>query len=206
MTVADIKRRKLAQNIVKYEGDKVRAYQQTYPDCKSRKSAQNSVSKALNKYPEIIDNVSNMLTKQGLGIGKLNSKLAKLIDWNKVVITPKGDTVSVPDGNLQLEATKTAYRLHGELTTGNSSVVDNRQVNVTMNSADTDKLASVASDLKAMQAALTLDNGDQTGSLSSLNRVRGEDQEDSTVDGSNSTVDSTADTDNNVVDGEFVEG
>jgi len=144
--------KELAKNKYNYK----RAYANTYPDCTT--SALGANSSRLVSRADIRDRMSELLANSGLSVEELNGKLAALLDSKKAIIVNK-DIAYVSDNNTQLEATKTAYRLHGLLNNDNNTnnYTDNRAITIDVSSKDINNLDNIVNNINELNNKLLND-------------------------------------------------
>ena len=123
----DPKHQLYAKNLIKHQGNKKNAYLETYPTC-SVSSASTGASQLLKAHPEIKEEVTYQLNRQGVTIEKLSKKLYKLLDSEKAIIN-NGNVQMVNDNPSQLKAVELGMKAHGVLKDVDNSTTYNVQVN-----------------------------------------------------------------------------
>ena len=121
----NIKHEKLAQAVVKQNKSATRAYQEIYPNATydTAKNRGNLITKDYDVRQRMVE----ILNEQGTTKDVCGNKLKELMNHTKPERIGKS-IVNVPQGNIQLEATKVALKIHGieqEHTTTNILNVNN---------------------------------------------------------------------------------
>lgn len=112
MTKEEIRQKHFVNDIVVKGKDPAESYADRY-NAKTPDSVAVGCSQLLRK-PVVTSMISKKLDAVGLSVDDLNSKLAKLTQANRSIITKDG-IEKVEDNPTRLESTKTAYKLQGFL-------------------------------------------------------------------------------------------
>jgi len=132
---------KFCKAYIKNKGNATKSYLQVNPDIKEI-SAKATASKMIHR-PEIQKRISVLLNSIGVDKAYLSKKIKKLMNAQRPVIVDKS-LEFVADNNTQLETTKVALKLHGELqNTDAATVIDARSITINENDAITQRLGGL---------------------------------------------------------------
>ena len=141
-----------ARNVVKNKGHLTKAYQETRPEI-SYETANREASRLFHN-PIINNRIFELLNESKLDLPSLTKKLESLVNHQKAIIN-NGKIEYVPDGAIQADSVKTAFKLHGLLSNSNVDIEDNRSVNITISDKNSEQLQSTLDKLEAMTNKLS---------------------------------------------------
>lgn len=137
------------------------SYKKAYPKVKDI-SAQIGANRLI-KNEDVQGRLAEILEAKGLGVENLARKHKNLINAKKVMVV-KGEMVKVPDNNVQIDALKVGYKLHGVLDRHETNV-DQRSVTINFTNESSVELSKIVDKLEVMNRNLGLDDGSQTGEV-----------------------------------------
>lgn len=138
----------LAKKIIENKFNLTKSYQETYPST-SYDSANANVSRLLANDSRVVNRIEELANKAGLTLEKELAHLERIHHATKPVSIGK-KLIDYPDYSVQLEATKTALKIHGALSENNTNI-DARSVNVTISPHELDRIESVTARIEALR-------------------------------------------------------
>lgn len=162
------KHHKLVKALVKYKGDKKKAYAEAYPNA-SKTTVNGNAHNLFKKHPAIVDQAEIALKialhNKGITPDKIASEINEIIkSGGKEIIHPRtGEVVKLESDDIKLKAVREAK----DIMVGNARQEVNSlsltQINI--NEATTDKLDGILSKLDAVSSKLGITDGYQDGEI-----------------------------------------
>ena len=160
--MGELKNRKheiFARNVIRKKGNLTEAYKDTYPES-NHNSARANAPRLLRKDPLTPLRITELLNKANLSIPALNRKLAELANATKPVFNNETKRTEIADDSpIQLQATQTAYKLHGLLQPRAHSEGD-KTINFNLSIAQLDKLDGIIDRVKALDVTEDTQTGE----------------------------------------------
>jgi len=153
-----------ARNVIEEQGNLTKAYLKSYKDA-GYNTANTEASKLFNN-PLVNARIFELLNKTGLSLPELTKKLESLVNHSKAIVV-NGKIEYVPDGAIQADSVKTAFKLHGLLSNSNVDIEDNRSVNITISDKNSEQLQATLDKLEAMTNKLSNNKIDYKNTASS---------------------------------------
>lgn len=100
--------------------------------------------------------LSELMDLSGLSLVQLNSKLKELTEAQRPLVID-GNIEMVADNPTQIDAVKTAYKLHKVLGNDTNINVDARKIELNIDEAGMERLSVIASELNQLALNMNLD-------------------------------------------------
>ena len=125
------------------------AYQEAYPNA-SYPTAKARASELLNQ-EKIAGRITQILNEKGITLNSLiENGLKDLLKGEKEVLGSKNKIITLKDNSSKAEGLKIALKLHRVLDT-KQEYQDNRQVNITLNTQDINRLEDIIKGIKGLR-------------------------------------------------------